>query len=173
SAANALGGAGARGGLLGGGGGVDADPSGTTHPPPPPGGITALDLLVRHPDRLRHVIAHEPPCVTLLPDGERLRAELIGQLGAGHRDSGEPTPFSVFLAHVLRPFSAYRPAAGLPRLTVAAGTDSRGQLLHEAAEFTAEHTGGAFIEVPGGHLGTLEHPVSFADRVTETLLATG
>ncbi|MGW7541710.1 alpha/beta fold hydrolase [Streptomyces sp. NPDC054770] len=137
------------------------------------GGITALDLLARHPDRLRHVIAHEPPCVTLLPDGERLRAELIGQLGAGHRDSGEPTPFSVFLAHVLRPFSAYRPAAGLPRLTVAAGTDSRGQLLYEAAEFTAEHTGGAFIEVPGGHLGTLEHPVAFADRVTETLLATG
>jgi pimeloyl-ACP methyl ester carboxylesterase len=137
------------------------------------GGIAALDLLARHPGRLRHVIAHEPPCVTLLPDGERLRAELIGQLEAGHRDSGEPTPFSVFLAHVLRPFSAYRPAVGLPRLTVAAGTDSRGQVLYEAAESTAEYTGGAFTEVPGGHLGTLEHPAAFADRITETLLATG
>ncbi|MFJ9559085.1 alpha/beta fold hydrolase [Streptomyces fuscichromogenes] len=137
------------------------------------GAIAALDLSARHPDRLRHVIAHEPPCVTLLPDGERLRAELIGQLDDGQRDSGEPTPFSVFLAHVLRPFSAYRPSVGLPRLTVAAGVDSRGQLLHRTAEFAARHTGGAFVEFPGGHLGTLEHPATFADRITGTLLVTG
>ncbi|MEU9278636.1 alpha/beta hydrolase [Streptomyces sp. NPDC048342] len=137
------------------------------------GGIAALDLLARHPDRLRHVIAHEPPCVTLLPDGERLRAELIGQLDGGHRDPGEPTPFSVFLAHVLRPFTAYRPPTGLPRLTLAAGLDSRGQLLHRTAEFTAAYTGAAFAEFPGGHLGTLEHPATFAARLTETLLAAG
>ncbi|MEW2403900.1 alpha/beta fold hydrolase [Streptomyces sp. NPDC046862] len=35
------------------------------------GGITALDLLARHPERLRHVVAHEPPCVGALPDAER------------------------------------------------------------------------------------------------------
>ncbi|GGN32584.1 alpha/beta fold hydrolase [Streptomyces fuscichromogenes] len=137
------------------------------------GGIAALDLLARHPGRLRHVIAHEPPCVTLLPDGERLRTELIGQLDGAQRDSAEVTPFSVFLAHVLRPFTAYRPPAGLPRLTVAAGADSCGQLLHRTAEFVARHTGGGFAEFPGGHLGTGEHPVAFADRIVETLLGAG
>ncbi|RPE39467.1 hypothetical protein EDD90_2470 [Streptomyces sp. Ag109_O5-1] len=131
------------------------------------GGIAALDLLARSPGRLRHVIAHEPPCVTLLPDGDRLRAELIGQLDGGRPDSGAVTPFSVFLAHVLRPFTTYRPQDGLPRLTVAAGTDSRGQLLHRTAESVAQHTGGTFTEFPGGHLGTLEHPGSFAERIAQ------
>ncbi|MFG2966388.1 alpha/beta fold hydrolase [Streptomyces sp. NPDC048288] len=135
------------------------------------GGIAALDLPARHPARLRGVVAHEPPCVTLLPDGERLRAELIGQLESGRPATGDgPTPFSVFLDHVLRPFTAYRPATGLPRLTVAAGTESRGQLLYETAEFTARHTGGTFAEFPGGHLGTVEYPAAFADRVRRTLL---
>lgn len=35
------------------------------------GGITALDLLARYPERLRHVVAHEPPCVGVLPDAAR------------------------------------------------------------------------------------------------------
>jgi pimeloyl-ACP methyl ester carboxylesterase len=133
------------------------------------GGITALDLLARHPGRLRHVIAHEPPCVTLLPDGEQLRTELIGQLEVGRPDSGEATAFSVFLAHVLRQFTTFRPPTGLPRLTVAAGIDSRGQLLHQNAEFIAQHTGGTFAEFPGGHLGMLEHPAGFADQVVRAL----
>lgn len=38
------------------------------------GGVAALDLLARHPERLRHVIAHEPPCVGPLPDAARHRA---------------------------------------------------------------------------------------------------
>ncbi|MEV5954097.1 alpha/beta fold hydrolase [Streptomyces sp. NPDC051987] len=134
------------------------------------GGVTALDLLARHPGRLRHVVVHEPPCVTLLPDGERLREQLIAQLDGGRPDpTVEVTPFSVFLAHVLRPFTRYRPPTGLPRLTVAAGVDSRGQLLHRTAEFTSRHTGGAFAEFPGGHLGTVEHPVAFADRIAQVL----
>lgn len=135
------------------------------------GGITALDLLARHPDRLRHVIAHEPPCVTLLPDGERLRTELVEQLDAARPAPG--TPMAVFLAHVLRPFTAYRPPAALPRLTIAAGTASKDQLLYRTAEFVAEHTGAAFTEFPGGHLGPLEDPAGFADRVRETLLGAG
>jgi pimeloyl-ACP methyl ester carboxylesterase len=34
------------------------------------GAIVALDLLTRHPDRVRRVVAHEPPAVLLLPDAE-------------------------------------------------------------------------------------------------------
>ncbi|MEU8934723.1 alpha/beta fold hydrolase [Streptomyces sp. NPDC048409] len=134
------------------------------------GAVAALDLLARHPGRFAGVIAHEPPCVTLLPDGAAERAGLIEQAERGRPADGGATPFGVFLDHVLRPFTAYRPDTGLPRLTVAAGTDSRGRLLHATAEAVARHTGGAFAEFPGGHLGTLEHPAAFADRVREILL---
>jgi hypothetical protein len=33
----------------------------------------------------------------------------------------------------------------------------------------AELSGGDFVEFPGGHLGVLQHPVAFADRLTEAL----
>ena len=42
-----------------------------------------------------------------------------------------------------------------------------------AAEFVAAHTGAAFTEFPGGHLGAAEDPAGFADRVGKTLLGTG
>ncbi|MFE5215253.1 MULTISPECIES: alpha/beta fold hydrolase [unclassified Streptomyces] len=140
------------------------------------GGIAALDLLARHPRRLAHVVAHEPPCVTLLPDGAERRAELIGQLDGPGRPPAEgasATPMGVFLAHVLRPFTAHTPAFTAPpgRLTVAAGTASRGQLLHRTAEVTAGRLGGAFAEFPGGHLGALDHPLEFADRLADTFLS--
>jgi pimeloyl-ACP methyl ester carboxylesterase len=38
------------------------------------GAVVALDLASRHPGRLRHVVAHEPPVVAVLPDAERQRA---------------------------------------------------------------------------------------------------
>ncbi|KOV69324.1 alpha/beta fold hydrolase [Streptomyces sp. MMG1121] len=140
------------------------------------GGIAVLDLLARCPGRLAGVVAHEPPCVSVLPDGAERRAELIGQLDGAERPPAEgesATPMGVFLAHVLRPFTAYvpsAPAAG-PRLTLAAGADSRGQLLHRTTEFLAHRLGGAFVEFPGGHLGVLDHPVDCADLLTETFLA--
>ncbi|MET9449345.1 alpha/beta fold hydrolase [Streptomyces cinerochromogenes] len=138
------------------------------------GGIAVLDLLLRHPGRLAHVVAHEPPCVTVLPDGAARRAELIDQLDGPGRPPAEgdsATPTGVFLGRVLRPFTAYVPAAAPPpgRLTIAAGTGSRGQLLHRTAEFLAGRLGCACAEFPGGHLGTLDHPVEFADALTETL----
>ncbi|MFD3613733.1 alpha/beta fold hydrolase [Streptomyces sp. NPDC058676] len=166
------------------------------------GGIAALDLLARHPRRLRHVVAHEPPCVGVLPDGERQRAvfrrvydtyraaglQAAGaRLGAGlaGREAGElppgrplsrdeelGRPMAVFLAHVLVPFSSYTPdlTALTSRLTLAAGADSRGQLLHRTAEFVADRTGSDLVEFPGGHLGAVEHPVAFAERLMATLL---
>ncbi|POX44351.1 alpha/beta hydrolase [Streptomyces sp. Ru71] len=165
------------------------------------GGIAALDLLARHPRRLRHVVAHEPPCVAVLPDGDqrhrglravhdtyrsaglaaagaRLAAELEG-LPAPDPAPGEPpspqeelsNPMAVFLSRVLVPFSGYVPPAGLPagRLTLAAGTASRGQLPHRTAAFLAERHGCRFTELPGGHLGAAEFPEAFADGVSEAL----
>ncbi|MEV6113135.1 alpha/beta hydrolase [Streptomyces sp. NPDC052109] len=138
------------------------------------GGIAALDLLARHPGRLAHVVAHEPPCVTVLPDGQERRAELIGQLdGPGRPPAQGPsaTPYGVFLARVLHRFTSYAPSFTAPPapLTLAAGTDSRGQLLYRTAALLAERLGGAFLEFPGGHLGTRDQPVAFADLLTDTL----
>ncbi|MER6379007.1 alpha/beta fold hydrolase [Streptomyces sp. NPDC001250] len=138
------------------------------------GGIAALDLLARHPGRPAHVVAHEPPCVTVLPDGAQRRAELIGQLDGPGRppaDGAAATTFGVFLARVLRPFTSYLPSFTAPPggLTLAAGVDSRGQVLHRTAGALAERLGGAFVEFPGGHLGAADHPVAFADLLTDTL----
>jgi pimeloyl-ACP methyl ester carboxylesterase len=167
------------------------------------GGIAALDLLARHPGRLRHVVAHEPPCVAVLPDGARQRAAFrevydtyraAGLQAAGARlgavlEEREPeecppgqslsraeelrSPMGLFLAHVLCPFTSYVPEPDLPasRLTLAAGTGSRGQLLYRTVSFLAERVGARFVEFPGGHIGAGRHPEEFADRLTETLHA--
>ncbi|WP_406333838.1 alpha/beta fold hydrolase [Streptomyces sp. NBC_00203] len=105
------------------------------------GGIVALDLLTRHPERLRRVVAHEPPTVEVLPDAARQRA-MVGEVDEICRTEGvgpamarlsagleyrtwepgppqEPrpedptggTPMGIFLAHVLRPFATHTPDA--------------------------------------------------------------
>ncbi|WP_378729513.1 alpha/beta fold hydrolase [Nocardia brasiliensis] len=38
------------------------------------GAVVALDLLAHHPDRLRLVVAHEPPCFAVLPDAAEQQA---------------------------------------------------------------------------------------------------
>ncbi|MET7476935.1 alpha/beta fold hydrolase [Streptomyces sp. NPDC005648] len=168
------------------------------------GGIAALDLLVRHPQRLRHIVAHEPPCVGVLPDGAHQQAKFLevydtyraaGLEAAGDRMSAflagqEPReqavtqppapdeelniPMAIFLTRVLPHFTRYTPApdalaASPARLTLAAGADSRGQLLHRTAVFLAEHSKSSFVELPGGHLGVMEHPVAYAERLARTL----
>jgi pimeloyl-ACP methyl ester carboxylesterase len=169
------------------------------------GAVAALDLLARHPERLRHVVAHEPPCVGVLPDGARQQAMFqevydtyraagleaaAGRMVAGLAErqpedlpQGQPpsraeeltNPMALFLVHVLRQFTSYTPALDSlgSRLTLAAGADSRGQLLFRTAEFVAERTRSGFVEFPGGHLGALEHPVAFAERLAETLVPVG
>jgi len=170
------------------------------------GGIAVLDLLTRHSERLRHVVAHEPPCVGVLPDGARQQAmfrevydtyraagpQAAGaRLGAGLTGSepGQYTeppqpitceqelanPMALFLARVLRQFTSYAPdltalRESSVRLTLAAGSDSRGHLLHRTARFLAEQTGRGFAEFPGGHIGIAEHPVAFAELLAETLV---
>jgi pimeloyl-ACP methyl ester carboxylesterase len=168
------------------------------------GGIAALDLLTRCPERLLHVVAHEPPVVGVLPDGSRQRAmfrevydtyRAAGPQAAGVRlaaglegrapgplPEGQPlsrveeltSPMALFLAHVLCPFSSYAPDLDAlrtlsSRLTLAAGSSSRGQLLYRTAAFLAERAACGFTEFPGGHVGVLEHPEEFAERVAEAV----
>ncbi|MGA8115329.1 MAG: alpha/beta fold hydrolase [Actinocatenispora sp.] len=53
------------------------------------GAIVALDLVARHPDRVRTAVVHEPPAVTLLPDAERHRAFFAGVYDTYRRDGTE------------------------------------------------------------------------------------
>ncbi len=84
------------------------------------------------------------------------------------------TPMDIFLGHVLRPFTSHAldldALKGLSsRLTLGAEHDSRGQLPFRTASLLAELSGSDFVEFPGGHLGVLQHPVAFADRLAEAL----
>ncbi|KAB7833132.1 alpha/beta fold hydrolase [Streptomyces mobaraensis] len=54
------------------------------------GGMTGMDLLARHPDRVRALVAHDPFVVDLLPDADRWHA-LFRELHALHRREG-PRP---------------------------------------------------------------------------------
>ncbi|UBU09858.1 alpha/beta fold hydrolase [Nonomuraea gerenzanensis] len=63
------------------------------------GALIAFDLMARHPDRVRRLVAHEPPVYELLPDAERWRRmtaealDLFEREGAGAamRRMGEET----------------------------------------------------------------------------------
>ncbi|KPI18411.1 hypothetical protein OK074_1610 [Actinobacteria bacterium OK074] len=171
------------------------------------GAVVALDLLARHPERLRHVVAHEPPVVGILPDADRQRAMFAqvydvyrteglaasaARMTAGLTENpwepspGEPQPLSpaeeltnptaLSITRVLRSFTAHTTdltalAAHSARLTLAVGATSRGGLLHRTATLAAELTGAPLAEFPGGHLGALEHPAEFAERLEKTLSA--
>ncbi|WP_405823584.1 alpha/beta hydrolase [Streptomyces sp. NBC_01390] len=183
------------------------------------GAVAALDLASRHPGRLHHVVAHEPPVVAVLPDAERQRA-MFTEVRETYRAQGpkaasarmtagleeralteqeqeqeqttvadtadQPpsptdefaTPLGIALTRVLVPFTSYAPdlaalRAPSPRLTLAVGVDSAGQLLHRTAMFLARSTGSATRQFPGGHLGLLTHPEEFAARLKETLVPVG
>jgi pimeloyl-ACP methyl ester carboxylesterase len=103
------------------------------------GAVTALALVMRHPEQLRVAIAHEPPLIELLPDAEQLRAQTEDVYETFRREGqgpawmkfaalispdfdpaemfeamGPPTPRMIangerMLGHQLRPTSLYRP----------------------------------------------------------------
>ncbi|MEU9269992.1 alpha/beta hydrolase [Streptomyces sp. NPDC048251] len=179
------------------------------------GAVVAVELLARHPERLRRVVAHEPPLLELLEDPaphralfaevrETFRTEgadaamtRLGEgLGEGLADGPGPqapaqptelppeiremavrmhTNLPVFLGRVLCPFSSAVPDLAALRsvahkLVPAAGRDSRRQLpLYGPAARLAELLGSGLVEFPGGHLGAVESPKEFADRLLTVL----
>jgi len=53
------------------------------------GAITGLELIARHPERVRMLVAHEPPCVQILPDARDARAFFQDVYDTYHRDGLE------------------------------------------------------------------------------------
>jgi pimeloyl-ACP methyl ester carboxylesterase len=67
--------------LIGALGAKDADVLGSSG-----GAVTVLDLAARYPDKVRTVVAHEPPVLTLLPDAEARLAATEENVAIFHKD---------------------------------------------------------------------------------------
>ncbi|MGX1366563.1 pimeloyl-ACP methyl ester carboxylesterase [Streptomyces canus] len=136
------------------------------------------------PDGARQQAAFQNVCAVYRAKGlaaaGALMTAVLEERDAGELPEGQPlsreeeltTPMALSLAHVLEPFTAYVPEAGpsQARLTVAAGTDSRGQLLYRTAEFLSKAQQADFVEFPGGHIGILQHSSAYADLLTRKFL---
>ncbi|MGW4801705.1 alpha/beta fold hydrolase [Nonomuraea sp. NPDC004297] len=62
------------------------------------GAVTGLALAARHPGRVRTLVAHEPPCLELLPDADDQRAAVDDMIATFHRD-GLWAAFAKFMAN--------------------------------------------------------------------------
>jgi pimeloyl-ACP methyl ester carboxylesterase len=63
------------------------------------GAIVALNLMARHPDRVRIVVAHEPPLAPLLPDAEA-HLEFLDEVYETYRHSGVDSAMQKFNAGI-------------------------------------------------------------------------
>ncbi|MDT0611083.1 alpha/beta fold hydrolase [Streptomyces lancefieldiae] len=161
------------------------------------GGLIALELTIRHPDRIRLTVAHEPPVLSILPDAERHLALLddvcetylregmapaLTKLQALH--GGRPAPAlpevhnntDFFLTHFVRPFTRFVPdlaALGevAHKVVWAGGHASREDLVHRPTLLLAERFGREVELFPGGHVGYARYPADFAERLVEVLAA--
>jgi pimeloyl-ACP methyl ester carboxylesterase len=157
------------------------------------GGLTALELTVRHRGRIRRTVVHEPPAVGLLPDAEDHRRFFDGVHAVFRREGvapalerlsayfgGRPPPTlprahdnsAFLLAHVMGPVTRFVPdftalATVADRIVIAGGRDSRTHPVHRPAAVLAERLGHRVTEFPGGHAGYAKDPAGFARRLAE------
>lgn len=159
------------------------------------GGLTALELTIRHPDDVRLVVAHEPPVLSILPDADQHLALLDDIRGTHLREGmapaltklqalhgGRPAPAlpevhdntDFFLTHFLRPFARFTPdLAALEevadKVVWAGGHASREDLVHRPTLALAGRLGRDVELFPGGHVGYARYPADFAERLGEVL----
>lgn len=155
------------------------------------GAQVGLALAAKHRQSLRVLIAHEPPCVTLLPDADAVLAG-FERVYAAHRDHGAraamaafaelagfdqtpppPSPHTTrmagnldyFIGYFMRRIAAYRPeleALRLRRVIVGVGATSTAQLANRCAVALARALGIEPVVFPGGHVGFAHEPTAFA-----------
>lgn len=63
------------------------------------GAVNALALLVRYPDEVRTLVAHEPPLITVLPDRDRAHAAVVA-IGEAYQKDGAGAGMARFIATI-------------------------------------------------------------------------
>ncbi|MEV5884668.1 alpha/beta hydrolase [Streptomyces sp. NPDC052020] len=161
------------------------------------GGLIALELTIRHPDRIGLTVAHEPPVLSVLPDAAHHLALLDDVCATYRREGvapaltklqalhgGRPAPAlpevhdntDFFLTHFVRPFTRFVPdltalEGVADKVVWAGGHASSGDLVHRPARFLAERFGRHLELFPGGHVGYARYPADFAEQLAEVLTA--
>ena len=167
------------------------------------GAVVGLALVTAHPGRVRTLVAHEPPVIELLPDRDQMRAQIqdvydtyradglgpafakfmahAGLDEAPAQEAASPEQLAamratgeMFLAHLLRPTTQYRPdgealLAAPARIVVAVGATSKGQLAHRSAVALADRLGTPVVEFPGDHGGFVALPEQCAQVLDQVL----
>lgn len=163
------------------------------------GAQIAMNALARHRTKFRALIAHEPPCITLLPDGEDVMAgmqrahelgmtDVMAGFGAFMKLTGidmTPPPgrkqetsermrgnLTYFVREGIVPIASYRPDVAALRdapIAVAVGGESLGELAHRTGLALAEALAVPPVLFPGGHGGYSRYVKAFADALHGTL----
>jgi pimeloyl-ACP methyl ester carboxylesterase len=88
------------------------------------GAVAGLALVARHPDKVRVLIAHEPPVTELLPDAPYVRA-VVDDVEDAYRDGGSGAAWGKFVSLVM--YDGLVTEAGIPPSTwPPAGEDAAG-----------------------------------------------
>jgi pimeloyl-ACP methyl ester carboxylesterase len=72
------------------------------------GAIVGLDMLARHADRVRTLVAHEPPLVELVPDAEHVKA-VLDDVYATYRRAGVQVAMARFTEQIFGESGLRRP----------------------------------------------------------------
>jgi pimeloyl-ACP methyl ester carboxylesterase len=80
----------------------------------------------------------------------------------------------LFFLRMLSPFTRYQPAvdvlrSGTPRIVVAVGETSRGEVACRSAEALADRLGSAPVRFPGDHGGFMADPAGFAAAIRQVI----
>jgi pimeloyl-ACP methyl ester carboxylesterase len=75
------------------------------------GAVAGLALAALHPDRVRTLVAHEPPVTDLLPDGPHVRA-VVDEIEDAFRSAGAGAAWGTFVSLVMH--TGPVPATGVP-----------------------------------------------------------
>jgi pimeloyl-ACP methyl ester carboxylesterase len=164
------------------------------------GAQIGLNLCARYPALVRKLVAHEPPCISLLEDAnQNLQAmnkvvETYHVMGAGpamglfmqiagmnppeRAPARSPSTFmkanlAYFLEYGVKPIGTYLPdvkALRNSKVVVGVGAESEGQLAHRSALALAKALNVEPIVFPDGHSGWVREPAAFAKVLSDQLI---
>lgn len=154
------------------------------------GAVAGLALAQRHPERVRTLVAHEPPIAAYDGQGQEHLTAILGSYreggvpsamrtffrisGLGDEDDATPPPAEnpeqelanaeFWLDNLLAPTCLWTPDidAIRSRVVVGVGAASTGLYAYRTAAALADRLGVAPVEFPGDHVGFLFEPAAFA-----------